>query len=242
MRSKRSRHRRRPPINWPVVIWGLFLFNVILGILYSPLTKARIVWVEGASLEQKPELIKVIQAVRGLPWPQVDKDKIQGAALELSPVASAEYSQNPFGRGILKLRQRKPVARIGTTTAYMDEIGGIYNLSTAPMGKVPVLILSPVFTLPTLSPVARWESGRIAKICAESSRKWPEMPLKLEVTERGVINLQPLTGGAMAILGSSDDWEIKLAALDHMVRSDPDLWRRYREINLIDPQSPMTRP
>ena len=55
-------------------------------------------------------------------------------------------------------------------------------------------------------------------------------------------SLQPLTGGAMAILGSSDDWEKKLAALQRMVKAQPDLWKRYREVNLIDPEAPMTRP
>ena len=199
-------------------------------------------WVEGATRQQMPLIIQTLQTVRGQPALQVNKAKVESQTLELSALSTAEYTQNLFGRAVLKVVQRQPVARIGTTNAYMEENGGIFNLTDPPKGNIPVLILNPVFMEPTLSPMARWESGRIAKICQESSQNWPEIPVKIEVTERGVINLQPLTGGAMAILGSSDDWEKKLAALQRMVKAQPDLWKRYREVNLIDPEAPMTRP
>ena len=241
MPSKKRRTRKRTRPNWPPILWLATAISVVLGILYSPLSRAQVVWVEGATQDQMPAIIKLLQSVRHQPALQVNKAKVESDVLEIDEIKSAKYTQNLFGRAVLQVVQKTPVARIGDTGAYLDEDGNIFNLTVNPKQIVPVLILNPIFTEPTLSPMARWESGRIAKICQQSSKNWPDFPAKIEVTERGVINLQPLTGGAMAVFGSSDDWEKKLAALARMVQAEPELWRRYKEVNLIDPENPMTR-
>ena len=242
MPSKKRRARKRRPIEWVPTLWVALACNVALGLLFSPLTKGQVVWVEGAPPSQREAIRQLVQVNRGIPGSRVNGAVLEGRVLELDPIATATYGQNLFGRGILKVTTKVGVASLKGTKGLLSEEGTAFVEMPDSGSKLPLLVLPPVFMTPTLSPLAKWESVRVAALCKEVARNLSERPLLVEVTERGVIQLSPVDGGAQVVLGSSDNWEKKVTTLRKMLVAQPDLWKRYSEVNLIDPDSPMTRP
>lgn len=245
MPSKKRRTRRRRSVEWTPVLWIACVVNLVAGLLFSPLTKAQVVWVEGAPLSEREAIRSLVQLNRGIPGSRVNRSILESRILDLDPIDSVQYSQNLFGRGLLKITPKVAVARVrvsenGAPTLFSAE-GTPYRGSVDRDVNLPELVLPADFKSPTLSPLSRWENGRIADLCQELSQNLSEKPVAVEVTERGVIQLIPLDGGARVVLGSSDGWEKKIATLTKMLAAQSDLWQRYSEVNLIDPDSPMTR-
>ncbi len=241
MPSKRRPTRRKRTNDWLPVLWIALGANVALGLLFSPLTKGRIVRTEGADEIAKPYIARAIKTIHGVPAAQLNKYSIESKVMLCDAVQDVTYTQNLFGRGLMKVKMRTPVARLESNeegrSVFLDAEGSVFRGVSDE--ALPILKLPVRFASPTLSIAAQWQSERIAKMCEYLATNLRETPISVEVTERGVIQLRSIDGGALVVLGSSDRWDKKVATLSQMLAQEPDLWKRYSEVNLTDPGNPM---
>ncbi len=244
--KKRTTKRKRTRLKPEPLLWIGVFFSVLLGLNFSPLTQARIVRVQGANDFEEAAIRSVLQQVRRLPAWRVPIQRVESRIQEIESVAAASYSQNLFGRGVLKVTSRRPVAVIGLAAegprVALSSDGTLYTHAGSIKAPIPELRLSPVMRVPSMGLMARWESGRIANLCEELSKFFPETQFAVEVTDRGVISLYVLGIGTRIVLGPSEGWKAKLEALSRMLSEESDLFKRNSEVNLTVPTSPMVTP
>lgn len=238
----RRRSRRRftfPEINWTWTLWSLFVLNLIAGCLYSPITRANSIRVAGASAADENRIRGVLERVRGIPSAQVSTHAVVSAVLENPRIEGAEYTQNLFGRGALKLRQKSVVASLeGEPVRLMLADGTIVEaLVGAPPG-LPVIESPGGNFRPSLGVLGEWEREFVAQLAVEVRRSFPDSNWRIMTDGEGVISLQ-VVDGARVIMGNSDKVKEKLKKLEEMVMDDPEILQKVRRINLLSPENPM---
>jgi hypothetical protein len=151
--------------------------------------------------------------------------------MEHPAVERAEYRANLFGRGVLELTYRRPVASVANTEGlYLSSRGALFQWPD-PVGlKVTV---EPPFDLDgqNLAVFGSWRSGTAALMCENVGERLPDMEWRLVVSRTGFVSLVPTSGGTVEF-GSFDGAEGKVQTLVNILRDDPGLLTRVRELNL----------
>lgn len=117
-------------------MWLALGVNLAAGALLSPLTAVQRVRVEGVPSFDQARVAEILNSWRGVAamrWPpQVVESRVQSG----SEVHRATFHRNVFGRAVLKVDYRIPVAEIeGTHGLLLDSNGQVYrpgNLALAP--------------------------------------------------------------------------------------------------------------
>jgi len=215
--------------------------NSAAGVYFSSATRANVIRIEGSIPSEDPRIQGILESVRGKPAMQVPVASLESRILESEEIAGAKYSQNIFGRGLLKVMLKKPVAEVeGKDQVFLSELGDLYTSRRVITG-LPKLRLPKSAFEPGLSPFATWQSGAVASLCEDLINDWQALKPVVIVGERGVYELE-VESGTKVILGTSDKLTEKLAKLKEMNRKQPDVFSRYSVVNLTVPSVPMVVP
>ncbi|MBN8691262.1 MAG: hypothetical protein J0L72_10825 [Armatimonadetes bacterium] len=240
---KKPVRKRRRKMQLPVtaMLWLAVAGNSAAGVYFSPATRANVIRIEGSIPSEDPRIQGILESVRGKPAMQVPVSLIESRILESEEIAGAKYSQNIFGRGLLKVMLKQPVAEVeGRDQVFLSELGDLY-LSKRVVTGLPKLRLPQSTLEPGLSPFATWQSGAIATLCESLINDWQDLKPVVVVGERGVYEME-VEGGSKVILGTSEKFPDKLAKLKEMTRKESDLFSRYAVVNLTVPSVPMVVP
>lgn len=247
MRSKRPQSRRRkkrpaklwtPPRDWTPLLWGALLLNLLLGLALSPVTGLSTVRVVGAPQYDRDRLRAVLGAHSGAPYLQVDRERIESAALQNLAVERANYRANLFGRGVLDLTYKRPVAKIADAEGlYLSSGGSAFPVPVAP--NLAVTVVPPYdVTSSNLAIVSSWRSVAAARMCENIGERLPDREWRLVVSRTGFVELEPDSGGTVEF-GSFEHSDQKVEALERILKDDPDVLRRVRRLVLTSPGAPV---
>ena len=238
-RRRRAANRWAPPVDLTPWLWGAVCINIVLGLLFSPVTAMNTLKVVGARAYDQERLVAVAQRIHKRPFLRVNANSVQSQVLENVEVASASYRANLFGRGVLEVRYRRPVALIEGGELYLSERGAVFASPTAPALRVTVVPpMAPGEK--NLSIIGGWQSGAAASMCDNISRKLPDRNWRLVITSTGIVELEP-ESGAKVILGSFDDSGKKIDKLVKILEDEPGILERVSSLNLSSPSNPVYR-
>ncbi len=233
----RTQPRRKRKPRYGAIFSTLFLLNSIAGLVCSPLTSATKVRVEGASTEDYQRLAAELQRLRGLPCLQSPTALIESRILMNPELETVAFRQNLFGRGLLTIHLRTPVAMLASTkNSFLSDRGRMFK--SRRHLSVPCMIRLPTDAMaPNLSLVGNYEFGRLAKLCSDLTRKFPKNVWSVEVDNGGKIGLNNGQAGKI-MFGSTVALDEKLDQLGKILSDRPRFLSEVRELNLMAPSNP----
>ena len=104
MARKSKRKKKKTSLNWPTIVWTLFVFNLLLGLFLSPITSIRNMRVIGAQPHDQDRVQSLAQALRGRPFGRVGAKQFESDILRQRDVYSATLSHNLFGSALVRLQ------------------------------------------------------------------------------------------------------------------------------------------
>lgn len=234
-RKKKGRLRLRPGF-W----WLLFVVNVAVGVMFSPLTAATKVAVVGAESFDRERIAKELGALAGQPWSAGTATTIQGKLLDLPDVRTAHLSQNVFGRGLLELTYRDAVAQLDKAPGMVLGSDGTVYLSARTWEGLPVLSLDPVLQRPIVGLWQPWKPREVAAVCRALERIGSPREFQVTVDARGVVCLNRKTSGRI-VLGSTEMLTQKLDKVREALREEPGLLKPGFEFDVTVPERAVLR-
>lgn len=241
MPKKASKKKAPKPLPTTGLLWALFLVNVLLGLALSSVTSARHVRVVGASASDQERIRTHLQVLRGIPCLRSNLRKVETLIQAGDAVEVADFTQNLFARGILKIQPRQVAARIEVERpTYLSKHGDIFNLNSTEMPQLRIK-LTGLAKAPNLSFSGAWQAVEVAHLSNNLPKMLPNSVWTLEVDGIGVLSLYR-GSGARIVLGSSDDMDAKLETLSNALKSSPGLLERVSKIDLTSPRAPVYTP
>lgn len=213
------------------------MVNVALGMVFSPLTSVQKVRVVGAAADDQARLTRELQSLRALPVLRVSGVSTRYRLENSSRIQSATFAPNLFGRAVVRIALREPVARIVNSKTCLDRNGHAFLFSQSD-AMLPTIVPPRGSFSPNLTLLGGWEVGTTAQLCEKLTAQMPNVSWIVELNERGILSLKA-DGGAEVALGSSENLQQKVAKLATMLEADPDLLKKVRQINLNAPEAPM---
>lgn len=231
---------RRKRLNWGPVLVLLTCVNVAAGLAYSPMTSATKVRVEGAYASDQARIREAVQLIRNKPALRGGAEKTIEQIYRRPDVRNVTFGQNLFRRGLIKVSYFQPVARVeGMPKTVLTAQGSICQ-TQEPIDSLPPVRFAAAMVVPTATLVARFESRKVADVCARASTL-KIANLEILVLEGGGLCLNSGKTGRV-ILGAPDELDEKFEALDRALAGQPDLLNQQKEIVLIVPSKPAQRP
>jgi hypothetical protein len=236
------RRKRKRSIKWRAILFVLLIANVITGLLISPITAARTVRVVGALPEDQAYLTGVLNQLRDVPFLRANGNRIESDTLKVDRIRSASFSQNLFGRGLLEVRYRTPVASLeAAPSVKLSQEGELYY-DDREMPDLPKLRLPQEAFAPNLTVAFPAELKILAKLC-EASRT-------LQLGDEVVVESESQTGklclnskgNGKVVLGSSERLDEKLSQLRAYLNGNPGVLSRVSELNMTSPDHPALTP
>lgn len=239
----KRRKRRRKPIRVPVIslLWGPLAVNVVAAAYYSPITAITKVRVTGAPPYDQERIRNFLKLLANRPFIRVSPRRVETQMLQSPAIAGASLSINPFGRGVLKITPRTPVARLGEAGTMVLGSDGVPFRQSAPSPALPTLLLPKEAQGPNLSFFSPWEPRLIAQACQKFLPILPKGNWKIEVDQRGAICFNR-TGSGRIVLGDSSALDEKLRTLQQILAKNPQMLDGVEELNLTAPDSPAMVP
>jgi cell division septal protein FtsQ len=237
MARKRKKKGKKLRMRLAPVLWLLFLANLGLGIVYSPITSLRKVRVIDAIEQDEPRLRAELASMNDVPFVLVNPRQIETKALQYPDVAEAAFSRNLFGSGILRIGYKTPVAVLEADPEIcLSDRGELYPARVIPEG-LPRLRLHAEATAPTLAYASTWEAKRIAEICKKISGIIKPQNAVIDVNSGGVVCLN-MDDKGQVILGDATNLDEKLAVLKSMLDRQPNLLSEFQYLNVTSPSRP----
>ena len=181
--------------------------------------------------------------MRDKPFFQANGRNVESLALNVPEVESASLSRNIFGRGVLTVKYRKPVARVfGAANLAVDVRGDIYRCREVDQ-SLPAIQFKDGMPEPNSAFAATWPAQAVADLATQVSID-PAFE-GLPETRIGVFNSGSLClniGAAQVDFGSHYDLDRKFKVLTGLLQNDPTLLERSRTLNLVDPDRPAMVP
>src|SRR5947207_2729037 len=123
-----ARKSKRRAINWGPAFGAALFANVVLGLLFSPLTSVRRIRVIGAQMHDAQRLANLAQGLRGVPFMLVPATNLESSALAPRDVYNASLAHNLFGSAVLRIGYRQPVAiLVDVPRIYLDNEGVLFG-------------------------------------------------------------------------------------------------------------------
>lgn len=232
MRKRARRTRLKPG---PLL--GLALgANVVIATFYSPLFALSRVRVAGADPSDKARIRGLIEAGRGVPALRLQKRAIESRVQSLPAVDSASFSANIFGRGVLKVRYRRPVAQIEQRPDLALAADGVMFVPVRMPGNLPWVRMPASAAQPVAALASAWDAGPISRFAAQARGEWPQRKLEFFLDNRGALCLN-MNPGAV-VFGSLRNLDTKLQILRDVLDQDPDFFRKVKTLVLTSPKNP----
>lgn len=238
-RSRRKSKGPRPSV--AAVIWSLLLANVAMGYFYSPITSPTKIRVIGAPPEDRLRIEGYLDDLVDVPFSAISVRKVESDVLANPVVANCDLSLNPFGRGILKLELRHPVARFANTRNVVLGNDGVAFRSSVADENLPVLALPEEASSPNLSFFAPWEPAEVAWMCERFSAELPQGKWQIVIDQKGAICFNR-TGSGRILLGDTNALDEKLLTLRKILAEKPQFLEGVEELNLTAPSNPKMVP
>lgn len=219
---------------WPRLLWTAFVLNLIAAVFLSPITQLRTIKVQGAAPAYKPYISSILRKSKAIPALRVEPLAVESQVLASSAVESCDFRRNIFGRAVLRVQYRSPVAVLeADPEIFLDESGCVYR-SLERRDGLPVLDVFDGALKPILAITGTWPSKRIADL-ALASKKYDFGPsTTVEVQSSGAVSLRT-NSGATIRFGAPYDFGEKFAKLDELLNREPELFRKAKSVNLTAP-------
>lgn len=166
--------------------------------------------------------------LQGYPLDEIDTRKLELLLEKNAYIKNAEVSTDISGRLEVHVEQRVPLVRImpsGERGFYLDTEGKVLPLSDQ---YTPLILL--------VSGNVQNPDPEIRKFCTHLSEHplWKEQVVQVYVNRRGEYELIPRVGAHHILMGSLDQWEIKLRNLELLYKQGlpENGWNSYGTINL----------
>ncbi len=240
--ARTARPTRRYKVQWAGWLWLFAVLQVLLGLWLSPVTQLRKVRIEGARPDQEARLRTLIEEIRKIPAWQHDSQRLIEKILADESILKARWQQNLFGRAVLSLQLREPVARgpRGTNLA-LDARGELY-LDPAADQKLPEVVLPIDATKPSLSLVGEWDGRQVAGLAVELATKVPVLAWKIVLDSENKVSLRAEGVDAPVLLGTTDRYKEKVDQLRKALERRPALLQEVAALNLSAPEQPVIVP
>jgi hypothetical protein len=250
MPSKRPQSRKRrkkqkrvwsPPTDYTPWLWAALVLNTVVGLAFSSVTGTRLVRVVGAQPEDQPRVERFLRAFKDTPYARLNEAQVSTLALENRSVERAEFRTNLFGRGVLDLTYKRPVAGIaGVDGLYLSSRGSLF---AAEPGRPVLISLEAQGASPqtNLSVFSSWRPGVAAWMCENIGERLPDRTWRMVVSTGGFVSLSSEGGGTVEF-GSFEDAEKKVQALVEILTDDPDLLSTVSKLVLTSPSNPVKVP
>ena len=175
--------------------------------------------------------------LQGYPMKEINTRELERLLEKNAYIRGAEVSTDVSGRMEIRLEQRIPLVRImpeGNAGFYLDTEGEVLPLSDQ---FVPhIFLASGNIEEVDGSTETSLQLEEIHRFCTYVSEHpfWSEQIVQLYVNRRGEYELIPRVGAHQILMGSMEQWELKLRNLELLYRQGLSAhgWNSYRTINL----------
>jgi len=175
--------------------------------------------------------------LQGYPMKEINTREIERLLEKNAYIRGAEVSTDVSGRMEIRLEQRIPLVRImpeGNAGFYLDTEGEVLPLSDQ---FVPhIFLASGNIEEVDGSTEASLQLEEIHRFCTYVSEHpfWSKQIVQLYVNRRGEYELIPRVGAHQILMGSMEQWELKLRNLELLYKQGLSAhgWNSYRTINL----------
>lgn len=239
--KKRQRRVWSPPTDYAPWLWGILVMHLMFGLAFSPVTGLRLVRVVGADPGDQQRIARFLSSFEATPYTRLNGAQVSTLALEDRAIESASFRSNLFGRGVLELAHKRPVARVeGSESLYLSSRGSLF---TAMPGLGVKVAVSAPGAVPgaNLSVFSSWRSGVAARMCENVGERLPEMEWRMVVTASGFVSLESEGSGTVEF-GSFEDADEKVQALVGILNNDPKKLSKVRKLVLTSPSNPVIVP
>ncbi len=169
----------------------------------------------------------------------VNKRMTESLVLGGSAVELANFNLNVFGRGILRIRQKIPVAKIGQSSQlFLSSHGDLFTANLNPKDQIGVQVDEGLGM--NFSFMSGWEPGAVATLALKIKAELPPGNWRVQFKSGGNLWLNRGTG-ATIILGDSSQMDRKLRVLKGILASEPKIEETVKEINVTAPDRPVVR-
>ncbi len=193
----------------------------------------------------KMDIVKFINAANinpvGLSYKNIHLHNMEKKISEIPFVKDAQCYKSPGGYLCIDINQRKPILRIKTPSQdmYLDSEGGLMYTSQAFSAYVPVLLSEKTLSKAYLK-------GDIYEFAnfVYNDKFLNALVEQIYIDANGQVEMVPRIGSQIVVLGTTDDYEKKMARLKRLYESGFSKvgWNKYRKIDLTyDNQAVCTR-
>jgi hypothetical protein len=230
MARKRKRTRIRPA---PILAL-LLVANVAAGLFFSPITGLSKVRVVGVLPQDRERVSLLLGDLEGLPALRVDPWVVESRVAAHPEVRFADMRRNIFGRGLLTVTYRRPVASIGGSPGAALGSDGVVFRTSRSLDGLPEVVPPPEAERPGAVLAGVWPPAQIADFCQKLPKDGVGLSRKVVVDSRGALYLD--IGGERRIqFGPADKLDEKLAAWRRFVADNPTLYPQVAELNVTAP-------
>lgn len=233
------RKSRTVSIPWTPILTVALIANLIAGLYYSPLTAVTKVRLMDVLPESEPAIRRALNEIKGKPALQINPNNVASLALYDTAFDDVRFESNPFGRGVVSVRYRTPVARFsGIPNVFIADDGSVFE-SKATFPDLPLVQVPESFREPEGSIQSRIPWGALAYLAREVSTISRPGTRTIRIAESGRISLG--IDGAEIECGMAVDLERKVSNLRRLLEADPELLRQVTHLNLIAPDKPAAK-
>ncbi len=236
-RRKKVRRQWRPV---PLLVLGL-LASLTLGLTQSSLTAITKVRVEGVRAKDREWVQSSLSRLSGRPALKIAPEEVESRMLRASDVYAAEFRRNVFGRGVLTLEYRKPVARIKQIErGYLDETGVAYRADAVPE-TVPLLSMPWQSFQADFTFAGSWPSQKVAELFVALRRFEGYERAHVQIDDEGRTVIYGLWK-SQVVVGSIERVPEKIEALQKILEENPAvLAHEGGVVNVVAPDHPTYR-
>jgi len=211
--------------------------NVYAGIKWSRLTAITKVRVVGALPEDQQRISDELGAFANIPALQVNPRKVETQLYGRSAVEKVSVSRNVFGRAVVELEYRTPVAQIGGTGGAALSEDGVVFQAIQPLKELPIVELPPEAIVPVLTVAGPWQSGDVGNLAAQVNQIGGTESKTITASENGGLCLN--IGSKFAVqLGLPDRLGEKIDYLRRKLDEDPGLLTSGKTLILVSLDRP----
>jgi hypothetical protein len=230
-----------PPRDWRPWLWGALAANVLVGLYASPATAVRSLRFEGVPKEDQERLAQLARSLEGTPYLRVPWTTLRSAIEGDLAVQATEVSGNLFGRAIVAVDYKAPVATVVDQPGlFLARDGSLFAAKGAV--DLPLSVQPPAGNgVQNLSVFGSWRSVATARMCENIGERLPGRNWRIVVSREGSVELFPVQG-AVVEFGSFEDMDEKVRVLVEALRDEPDLLASVRRLNLSPPSKAVRVP
>lgn len=220
----------------------LIVFAVVLlvGVYTSPLTKIRVLRVDGVPSWDRERVRALLRAYEDVPALRINPLQVEREVESHPAVLRSDFRRNVFGRARLEVAYHRAIAsfeRSGSKFG-ISASGAVFPLS----GRAPNLTVEEKLmeTHPNLSVFDRRRLGGVLDLAAKVQQKLPSLRGKLSLLASGGLALTTAEG-ARVEFGDRERLDEKVSVLARALEQNPNLLRQARTVNLVVPSRPSVR-